>query len=1002
MTVSSITKAWGYTDQKGNYIKVWSNWKPVASQTVSNTDSFPVDNRLVLNDWTSYWSAWTPRSWSKTTTSFDSSWNQVWQTTQNYWGWWSAQRSSAVTPVTPAYSPLVKSTVQPTWALRNADWNYSLDTQWYEENEKKRKQALGITEITKQVQPNIEWSPKKFNQWEYVDNAKQAIDMLQNKSLETEWAVGGEERMARQRQEAADKAIQDELQWLNRAWQLFDRQNENLLQSKDRTAEQTSLDVERAKEDRKFQLDEYRKNTTRNIEDTAKQRDDTMQSIRRQSAALWLNVTSTYNQSYKTTLDKFNNVINRMSEDLNTQEWRSALEDKRLDADYTRATKQLLQDYERESTRLKQDFEFATRDYRENLILDANKLVEQYGLSSDKLWARLQELSLWAFNAVNEAYWSFLDNTQKQTDILDSQVNNVLDTRNKYLAQQKTYADNFLAWSQNMTISDLNAMVRDGQISEQLAQQTLWQVVQMALDTIDTATADWVWVQFQDEIIDAINNGMTPMQAIQQVMQSEEFAPVVTKMQEMWLTSYQKALAQLQIQQGRLWLQQSQQEIQQWNLDYQTQLKDFVTANGATGDLRWLASQFPWQARAKNNNPAGITWNNNFATGKWTAALLDQAGIPYEIWTPRPSAEWWNYVSFPTIEDGLAAQRILMTQTYWNNTVQQMLGKWVWTWEALNYAKQVAWNAWVPLNVTVNQLNDQQVQALQMAKIKKESPGLFKLLSQQSSTWWAPTPSEQAMFNKWAQYIGKEWGLSQARYNEIANYNTANKDTSTQESPYFKAFNMLSFAKPTLAEQEQVKIEWMIKSGDVKWAKTKLEWLAKEWLDTAARNDYDATRTIVSSLDKVQKTLDALNAKWVKTSLLKGKYEDLVNKFWKQSDPEIAKLWVTLKDQLDAIRRARSWAALTEFEEAFYDSIFPSNQSNYDLNTSKIAWFKDSRKMLFDTYLEQAYGTDLVQEIWNNAWWSTKQAPANNNVNRINQLRVSVPLANSPLSSKFD
>jgi len=57
----------------------------------------------------------------------------------------------------------------------------------------------------------------------------------------------------------------------------------------------------------------------------------------------------------------------------------------------------------------------------------------------------LQELSLDAFNKVETAYGSFLDNSQKQTDILDSQVNNVLDTRNKYLAQQKTYADNFLA-----------------------------------------------------------------------------------------------------------------------------------------------------------------------------------------------------------------------------------------------------------------------------------------------------------------------------------------------------------------------------------------------------------------------------------------------------------------------------------------------------------------------------------------------------------------------------
>jgi hypothetical protein len=46
------------------------------------------------------------------------------------------------------------------------------------------------------------------------------------------------------------------------------------------------IDVERAKEDRQFQLDEYRKNVNRNIEDTGKQRDETMQTIRRQSAAL--------------------------------------------------------------------------------------------------------------------------------------------------------------------------------------------------------------------------------------------------------------------------------------------------------------------------------------------------------------------------------------------------------------------------------------------------------------------------------------------------------------------------------------------------------------------------------------------------------------------------------------------------------------------------------------------------------------------------------------------
>lgn len=151
-------------------------------------------------------------------------------------------------------------------------------------------------------------------------------------------------------------------------------------------------------------------------------------------------------------------------------------------------------------------------------------------------------------------------------------------------------------------------------------------------------------------------------------------------------------------------------------------------------DLRSLASQFPWQAWAKNNNPAWITWNANFDTWKWTAALLKEAWINFTKGTSRPASEWGSYVSFDTIEDGLKAQRIIMTQTYGNSTVEQMLGKWVWTWEALNYAKQVAWNAWIDLKTKVNSLNDNQISQLQMAKIQKESPGLFNILNQPSQT----------------------------------------------------------------------------------------------------------------------------------------------------------------------------------------------------------------------------------------------------------------------------
>lgn len=180
---------------------------------------------------------------------------------------------------------------------------------------------------------------------------------------------------------------------------------------------------------------------------------------------------------------------------------------------------------------------------------------------------------------------------------------------------------------------------------------------------------------------------------------------------------------------------------QQWYSDQDIQNTIY---GGGLWDIRGMANQFPNQAWAKNNNPAGITWNANFEkmTPWSTADKLRQAGIQFSKGTDRPASEWGNYVTFPTIEDGLAAQRIIMTETYGNNSVGQMLSSWVWTSEWANYAKQVAGNAGIDLNAKVNTLDDQQIAQLQMAKIAKESPGLAKLL-QQSGGQATITSTEQ-------------------------------------------------------------------------------------------------------------------------------------------------------------------------------------------------------------------------------------------------------------------
>jgi hypothetical protein len=71
----------------------------------------------------------------------------------------------------------------------------------------------------------------------------------------------------------------------------------------------------------------------------------------------------------------------------------------------------------------------------------------------------------------------------------------------------------------------------------------------------------------------------------------------------------------------------------------------------------------------------------------------------------------------------------MMQVTYGNNTVWQMLQKWVWTAEGPRYAAQVAWNAGVDLNRKVSDLSEEELTQLQNAKIAKESPGLAKLLA---------------------------------------------------------------------------------------------------------------------------------------------------------------------------------------------------------------------------------------------------------------------------------
>lgn len=241
-----------------------------------------------------------------------------------------------------------------------------------------------------------------------------------------------------------------------------------------------------------------------------------------------------------------------------------------------------------------------------------------------------------------------------------------------------------------------------------------------------------------------------------------------------------------------------------------------ITQSNALWDLRHLASQYPWQAWAKNNNPAGITWNSNFENWKGTAALFDEAGIKYSKGTSRPAAEWGNYVTFDTMADGLAAQRILMSGTYWESTVWEMLQSWVWTSEWPNYAKQVAGNAGIDLNVKVKDLSELELAELQGAKIQKESPWLYDLLSNQPDPSTDFDPNSLPIYTNYLQTgkigtnkdefaeIIREFGGVENFKQQAENYN------NSENWPRQKELDTVKWLKTQLESFISPENEWVL------------------------------------------------------------------------------------------------------------------------------------------------------------------------------------------------
>ncbi len=148
-----------------------------------------------------------------------------------------------------------------------------------------------------------------------------------------------------------------------------------------------------------------------------------------------------------------------------------------------------------------------------------------------------------------------------------------------------------------------------------------------------------------------------------------------------------------------------------------------------TWDLSYLADQYPGQAWVKNNNPTGIKTTISDRTKK----LLQDAGVQWSEGSKPPSNEGGTYMRFNTIEDWMKAYQVLLTQA-WTNNVYDRLKQWVWTSNGDNYATEIMNEAWLNPNqsISFSSLSQDQLNNLLSAQLKRESPGLYKMMSSQS------------------------------------------------------------------------------------------------------------------------------------------------------------------------------------------------------------------------------------------------------------------------------
>lgn len=138
---------------------------------------------------------------------------------------------------------------------------------------------------------------------------------------------------------------------------------------------------------------------------------------------------------------------------------------------------------------------------------------------------------------------------------------------------------------------------------------------------------------------------------------------------------------------------------------------------------------------------------------------------------------------------------------------------------------------------------------------------------------------------------------------------------------------------------------------------------AKQSTDSDTRSAINSAENAISALVSIQQWLDAFYAAWWDTWIFAGTSEQVANRIWKTTDPELKKLATQINTAIQQYRKAISGAAFTESEAREYAAIFPSTKNDKELNTALIDGTLQTMLQNLNSSYAQILGTQTYTDL---------------------------------------